>query len=73
MKVSITYCAKWNYLPRASSLGEEVKENFGATVELIAGAGGVFDIAVDNKMVFSKGKTGRFPEPGEIVGLIKSL
>jgi selT/selW/selH-like putative selenoprotein len=34
------------------------------------GSGGVFDVTVDGKLIFSKHTLGRFPEPGEIVALI---
>lgn len=37
---------------------------------LTKGSGGVFDVVVDGKLVFSKGETGRFPEPGEVAGRI---
>jgi selT/selW/selH-like putative selenoprotein len=40
--------------------------------ELIAGSGGVFEVIVDGKKVFSKKALGRFPAPGEIVGLIRA-
>lgn len=70
MKVSIEYCVKWNYEPRASSLGAELKERYDASVELIGSSGGVFEVVVDEKQVFSKKKLGRFPEIGEIVHLI---
>ena len=72
MKISITYCAKWNYLPRASSLGDELKDKFGADIELTAGSGGVFEIFVDGKEIFSKAKLRRFPNPGEIIDLINA-
>jgi len=39
-------------------------------VELIPGSNGVFEITVDGKLIFSKAKSGRFPEDGEIAGLI---
>jgi selT/selW/selH-like putative selenoprotein len=39
-------------------------------VELIAGSGGVFEVMVDNRLVFSKRKKGRFPHIGEIAKLI---
>ena len=39
--------------------------------ELIAGSGGIFDVIVDGKKIYSKFETGRFPNPGEVVGLIK--
>jgi predicted Rdx family selenoprotein len=39
--------------------------------ELIRGGGGVYDVVVDGKKIFSKDQVGRFPDPGEIVGAIK--
>ncbi len=50
-----------------------MKKELGRDIEvaLIAGANGVFEISVDNRLVFSKKKTGRFPEEGEIVGLLR--
>jgi len=39
-------------------------------VKLIAGSGGVFDVRIDGRLVFSKHETGRFPDPGEIVRLL---
>jgi selenoprotein W-related protein len=38
---------------------------------LKASGGGVFEITVDGKPVFSKRQLGRFPEDGEIVRLIR--
>jgi len=32
----------------------------------------VFDVVVDGQKVFSKHVTGRFPEPGEVVRLLRS-
>jgi len=40
--------------------------------KLIKGSGGVFDVMVDGRKVFSKHDTGRFPEPGEVAGLLGS-
>ena len=39
--------------------------------ELIASGGGVFEISVDDKLVFSKQSLGRFPDDGEVVNLIR--
>ena len=71
MKITIEYCTKWNYQPRASRLEEELKETFGAEVELLPSSGGVFEITVDGKIVFSKKELKRFPEEGEIAGLLR--
>ncbi len=34
------------------------------------GSGGVFDVVADGRKVYSKHQTGRFPEAGEVVGLL---
>jgi selenoprotein W-related protein len=39
---------------------------------LIEGRGGVFDVVVDGRLVYSKQKTGRFPEHQEILDLIRA-
>jgi selenoprotein W-related protein len=38
---------------------------------LVEGGGGIFDVAVDGGVVFSKAEAGRFPEEGEVVALIR--
>jgi selenoprotein W-related protein len=54
-------------------LENELYTTFGRDieVELIAGSGGVYEITVDGKTVFSKKQLGRFPDEGEIVVLIR--
>jgi selT/selW/selH-like putative selenoprotein len=37
---------------------------------LIKGSGGVFDVVVDGRQVFSKHESGRFPQPGEVASLL---
>jgi selenoprotein W-related protein len=44
-------------------------EQTGGAVELIKGSGGVFEIARDGKLVFSKKKLGRFPTDEELDAL----
>jgi selT/selW/selH-like putative selenoprotein len=48
-----------------------LKEQLGAKVELVKGSGGVFDVEVDGRRVFSKHHEGRFPEPEEILAKIR--
>ena len=52
-------------------MAAELKQNFGAESTLVPGGGGVFDVSVDGKTIFSKKSVGRFPEPGEIVGMLQ--
>lgn len=47
-----------------------MKKTFGAEVELLPSTGGVFEVTVDGKSVFSKKELKRFPEEGEIAGLL---
>ena len=42
-----------------------------AKVKLVEGGGGNFDVIVDGKVVFSKNKSGRFPNETEIIQLLK--
>ena len=73
MNISIEYCAVWNYLPKASSLEEELKEKFfNSTITLIPSGGGVFEISVDGKLIFSKKSLNRFPEKNEISDILKN-
>ncbi|MEP0847300.1 MAG: SelT/SelW/SelH family protein [Phycisphaerae bacterium] len=60
-------------MPRAASLAAEIKSACGVEPELIKGAGGVFDVVVDGKRIFSKHDEGRFPEDGEVLRKLKSL
>ena len=34
------------------------------------GSGGIFEVVLDGKTLYSKHETGRFPEPGEVLDLI---
>lgn len=52
-------------------MGDDLQKNLGVEIELIAGSNGVYDVAVDGKMIFSKFKKGRFPETAEIINLIQ--
>ena len=53
MKISIEYCAMWNYLPKASSLEVELRNNFPqADISLISSGGGVFEICLNDNLIF---------------------
>ncbi len=71
MKITVEYCAVWNYLPKATSLVEKIKEELNLSAGLIKSGGGVFEIAVDGELIYSKRKTNLFPEEGEIIDKIR--
>ena len=52
----------------------ELKDEFpDCTVELVMGDKGIFDVTMDDSMVFSKYEQSRFPEQGEIPRLVKEM
>jgi selenoprotein W-related protein len=46
-----------------------LQEKYGADVELVPGVGGVFEITVDGKLMFSKKQMGRFPTDEEVIAV----
>jgi selT/selW/selH-like putative selenoprotein len=53
-------------------VADELREAFGVEAKLVPGASGIFDVVVDEKVVYSKFETGRFPEQGEVVQKLKT-
>jgi selenoprotein W-related protein len=54
----------------------ELLNNFEPEIEsitLVPSEGGRFEVTVNDKLVYSKLKTGRHVDPGEVVGLIQKL
>lgn len=45
----------------------------GVQVELVGGAGGVFDVEIDGSRIYSKHETGHFPRYREIVTKLEEL
>jgi selT/selW/selH-like putative selenoprotein len=54
-------------------LAEDLQRKFGIRAELVRGSGGVFEVALDNQVIFSKQKLGRFPEPGEVEEALSAM
>ncbi len=47
-----------------------IRQQYGVEPELVPGAGGIFDVKRDGKLVFSKHDVGRFPEDQEVLDLL---
>jgi selenoprotein W-related protein len=41
------------------------------SVDVVAGTGGVFDVHVDGELVFEKRMLGRYPDPDDVLPLIR--
>jgi len=52
-------------------LAAELRDQFDVEAELIESSGGIFDVRVDGKLIFSKSEVDRFPAPGEVASLIQ--
>jgi selenoprotein W-related protein len=48
-------------------LAAEIKKAKGVDARLLKGSGGVFDVSVGDRLIFSKHETHRFPEADEIL------
>jgi selT/selW/selH-like putative selenoprotein len=60
--------------PRATGLAAALKEALAIDATLIRGSDGIFDVAVDGEIIFSKDVAGRFPTHTEIIqGLRKRI
>ncbi|WP_226437252.1 SelT/SelW/SelH family protein [Rhodococcus yananensis] len=63
-RITITYCTQCRWLLRAGWMAQELLTTFGADlgeVALVPGVGGVFRIAVDDRIVWDRKDDGGFP------------
>jgi selenoprotein W-related protein len=40
-------------------------------VEVVPGAGGIFDVHLDGELLFTKAMLGRYPEPEDVLPLLR--
>ena len=48
-----------------------LEDAVGVRAELIEGENGIFDVAVNDEVVYSRDETGKFPSDSEIVALVR--
>ncbi len=41
------------------------------SLEVVCGANGIFDVHVDGELVFTKSMLGRYPQPDDVVPLLR--
>ena len=54
-------------------MAAEIRQALGIEPELVKGANGIFDVAGDGKLIFSKHRDARFPGAEEIVQSLRKL
>ncbi|WP_114558475.1 SelT/SelW/SelH family protein [Desertihabitans aurantiacus] len=73
--VRITYCTQCQWLLRASWLAGELLTSFGTDLEvtLSPGTGGVFEVRVDDTVVWERRRDGGFPEAKELKRRVRDV
>jgi selenoprotein W-related protein len=73
-KVVITYCAECGYEPQTLELAGALMKAFGyklAGIELVPWHEGSFDVVVGGELVHSMYREGGFPEPDDIIRIVR--
>ncbi len=68
-RIEIEYCPQCRWLLRAAWMAQELLTTFEGElgeVALIPGIGGVFEVRVEGKIIWSREQQGRFPEAKEL-------
>lgn len=72
--IEITYCTQCRWLLRAAWLAQELLTTFEqdlASVALKPGTNGIFEITLNQQLLFSRKAAGRFPEAKEVKQLVR--
>jgi selenoprotein W-related protein len=69
-RISILYCKQCRWMMRAQELLTTFAEEIGE-VALQPGTGGILEIRLDGKLLFSRKEAGRFPEAKEVKQLVR--
>ena len=73
-RVEIEYCTMCNWMLRSSWMAQEILTTFVnevGEVVLIPGTGGIFEVRIDGKTIFSRKDMQRFPEIKELKQLVR--
>jgi len=71
--VAIEYCVPTNCEPVARRLAAAIEKEFGLRPRLIPSRGGVFEVEVGGRLVFSKRATCRFPDDDEVFYHVREM
>lgn len=74
--LSITFCTQCNWMLRAAWLAQEALSTFGTDLgaaTLIPGEGGIFEITLDQTLIWERKRDGGFPEAKVLKQRIRDL
>ncbi|HEY6669687.1 MAG TPA: SelT/SelW/SelH family protein [Methyloceanibacter sp.] len=73
--VEITYCRLCNWLLRAAWMGQKLLSTFaeelGSVTLIPDDTGGVFEVRIDGKLIWSRKEHGRFPAIKELKQIVR--
>ena len=72
--LEIEYCTQCRFVLRATWMAQELLMTFPdelSGLTLVPGAGGIFEVRLNNECLFSKKQAGRFPESKELKQLVR--
>ncbi len=75
-RVEIEYCSQCRFILRAAWMAQELLMTFGddlGEVALIPGSGGIYEIRLEDEVLWNKQQQGRYPEPKEIKQRVRDL
>ncbi|MFN8443358.1 MAG: SelT/SelW/SelH family protein [Caldilineaceae bacterium] len=73
-RVQIRYCTQCRWLLRAAWMAQELLTTFEAELEevvLAPGSGGIFEVRVDEELIWSRKEQGRFPDIKELKQIVR--
>jgi selenoprotein W-related protein len=73
-RIEIEYCTQCRWLLRAAWMGQELLTTFSdelGEVALVPGTGGVFNIRVNEELIWSRAEAGAFPDIKELKQLVR--
>ena len=73
-RITITYCTQYRWLLRAAWMAQELLTTFDADLEEVAlrpGTGGIYEVRLNDELIFSRKEAGRFPEAKELKQLVR--
>jgi selT/selW/selH-like putative selenoprotein len=70
--VKIIFCTECDYAPLAKKLAEAIKQHFGLQTQLEAGHGGIYQVSLDDQVIYNNlERGGQLPTTEEILQVIE--
>lgn len=72
--IAITYCTQCNWMLRSAWMAQELLSTFGtelASVTLVPGTGGIFEIRLNDHLLWERKRDGGFPDSAELKRLVR--